>query len=135
MEESKYEWALVTDAEVKLVNKLLVITEVVKDDVMVAMDAVVLISKSDVVDDSDVVETDEAFVEESEVEVVKIVAVEVNMVGESIFAELDVNEVIVIDSDEGVVEEEVVASLTLEMVLEVGMVKSKVEAVEVGVVE
>ncbi len=87
MEESKYEWVLVTDAEVKLVNKLLFITEVVKDDVMVAMDAVVLISKSDVVDDSDVVETDETFVEESEVEVVKIVAVEVNMVGESIFAE------------------------------------------------
>jgi hypothetical protein len=87
VEESKYEWVLVTDAEVKLVNKLLFITEVVKDDVMVAMDAVVLISKSDVVDDSDVVETDETFVEESEVEVVKIVAVEVNMVGESIFAE------------------------------------------------
>jgi hypothetical protein len=43
--------------------------------------------------------------------------------------------VIVIDSDEGVVEEEVVASLTVKMVLEVGMVKSKVEAVEVGVVE
>ncbi len=82
MEESKYEWVLVTDAEIKLVNKLLFITEVVKADVIVAMDAVVLIS-----DDSDVVETDETFVEEFEVEVVKIVAVEVNMVGESIFAE------------------------------------------------
>jgi hypothetical protein len=82
VEESKYEWVLVTDAEIKLVNKLLFITEVVKADVIVAMDAVVLIS-----DDSDVVETDETFVEEFEVEVVKIVAVEVNMVGESIFAE------------------------------------------------